>query len=133
MFQVSYFGSKAHRARWTSVGQFVLVIGTIIFVLPQFISDVYDPKAPSEDQDPGVCDLHMTYNRTCVPEENNYSKRRRFLPMFIIGRLLHGLGAVPLYTIAVTFLDDCVSNETFSLYIGKFFCSVLSISIKQHF
>ena len=51
--------------------------------------------------------------------ETTDSDLSNYLWVFIAGRVLHGIGAVPLYTICVTYLDDCVSKETFSLYIGE--------------
>lgn len=124
---VSYFGSRSHRARWTAAGLYILVLGSALFVLPHFLTEPYDPKLIPLD-DPGVClhpdyaDLMTSPNRTCKYDVID-EPQRRFLPLFIVGRLLHGLGAVPLYTICVTFMDDCVSKETFSLYIAIFYAS----------
>ena len=65
----------------------------------------------------------MCENRTAKGidpcDETSDSDLSNYLWVFIAGRVLHGVGAVPLYTICVTYLDDCVSKETFSLYIGE--------------
>ena len=64
----------------------------------------------------------MCENRTLTGDpcaENTDSDLSLYLWVFIAGRVLHGIGAVPLYTVSVTFLDDCVSKEQFSFYVGK--------------
>ena len=39
--------------------------------------------------------------------------------MFICGQLLHGMGASPLYTLGVSYLDDNLLPATTSLYVGE--------------
>ena len=112
---VSYFGSRSHRPRWTALGLFVLVLGTIIFILPHFTTPKYEPVVDANSEDQGIC---LT-NGTRPEGGDNKEKMSGYLAVFIIGRVLHGIGAVPLYTIAVTYMDDGVSKESFSLYIGE--------------
>jgi organic anion transporter 4A len=39
--------------------------------------------------------------------------------LFLIGQLLHGAGASPLYTLGVTFIDENVSKKMSSVYLGE--------------
>lgn len=69
-------------------------------------------------------DTGMCYNRTAAgidpcDETSDEEDLSLYLWVFIAGRVLHGIGAVPLYTVCVTFLDDTVTKETFSFYIGE--------------
>lgn len=41
--------------------------------------------------------------------------------MFVFGQLLHGMGASPLYTLGVSYLDDNLLPATTSLYVGRHF------------
>jgi len=132
---VSYVGSKAHRPRWTAVGMLSIALGTIIFTLPHFITGEYKGYVVS-DNDTGLCDLHDETDRNCSDgeEETMFLTANKFFAIFILGRLFLGLGAVPLYTLCVTYLDDIVSKETFSLYIGFFYgADVFGVSVGYMF
>lgn len=43
---------------------------------------------------------------------------RLFMWLFLLGQLLHGAGAAPLYTLGVTFIDENVSKKMSSVYLG---------------
>ena len=43
----------------------------------------------------------------------------KYLSAFIIAMILQGFGAVPLYVLGVTYLDDASSPGTASVHIGK--------------
>ena len=43
----------------------------------------------------------------------------KYLAAFIIAMVLQGFGAVPLYVLGVTYLDDASSHGTASVHIGK--------------
>ncbi len=73
---------------------------------------------PTEAVDSGMC-MDRRNATLCDAAAADASDLSAYLWVFIAGRVLHGVGAVPLYTVCVTFLDDCVSKETFSLYIGQ--------------
>ena len=122
---VSYFGSRSHRTRWTAIGLLILVFGTAIFVLPHFLTGPYKDNLHLWDEDDvGMClplDENGTVTQRECPEEEGGSSLTAYIGMFVVARLLHGLGAVPLYTICVTFMDDCVTKEQFSFFIGKYF------------
>ena len=42
-----------------------------------------------------------------------------YLWLFLLGQLLHGAGAAPLYTLGVTFIDENVSKKMSSVYLGE--------------
>ena len=43
----------------------------------------------------------------------------KYLVVFMFGNLLMGLGASPLYTLGVTYMDENMMPEEFGLYMGK--------------
>ena len=43
--------------------------------------------------------------------------------MFLIGQLLHGVGATPLFTLGVSYLDDNLLPSMTSLYVGMYIWS----------
>lgn len=42
-----------------------------------------------------------------------------FRHVFAFGQFLHGVGASPLYTLGITFLDESVPVRASSVYLGK--------------
>ncbi|CAL8101280.1 unnamed protein product [Orchesella dallaii] len=43
---VSYLGAKRHIPRWIAVGVLVMVVGCIVFTLPEFLTPAYQPPPP---------------------------------------------------------------------------------------
>ncbi|XP_041041264.1 solute carrier organic anion transporter family member 4C1-like [Carcharodon carcharias] len=111
---VSYHGQKGHKPRWLAFSAFMLGLGSLVFCLPHFTGGLYNYGAQITD--------------TCVVPHNNAStpactpsattKSSTFVFVFLLGQLLHGVGGTPLYTLGTAHIDDSVSNEKSSLYIG---------------
>lgn len=41
-----------------------------------------------------------------------------FRHIFVLGQFLHGVGASPLYTLGITYLDESVPIKMSSMYLG---------------
>ena len=52
--------------------------------------------------------------------EFNEESLSYYLPVFIIGRLLVGMGSTPVLSVGVNYMDDCSTKEKFATYAGKF-------------
>ena len=61
--------------------------------------------------------LAVTPDRCASDELDDGSK---YLAAFIISMILQGFGAVPLYVLGVTYLDDASPHGTASVHIGKY-------------
>ncbi|XP_078070846.1 solute carrier organic anion transporter family member 4C1-like [Mustelus asterias] len=111
---ISYHGQKGHKPRWLAFSAFMLGLGSLVFCLPHFTSGLYNYGAELRD----TCALlHSNASMpTCTPSTR--SKSSIFLFVFLLGQLLHGVGGTPLYTLGTAHIDDSVSNEKSSLYIG---------------
>ena len=44
--------------------------------------------------------------------------RLHYLPVFMLSRLLIGMGSSPIISVGVTFINDCSTNEKFATYAG---------------
>ena len=110
---VTYFGERGNKPKWLAFGALTFCMGSIVFSLPHFITDLYNAEGIEFDTcnanrtDPGECD---------GSEETSLSK---YYGVFIFAQILHGLGAAPLYTIGLAYLDDNTSPKTVAIYIGK--------------
>ena len=112
---VSYFGEKGHKPRWLGVSFIVEGVGTIVFALPHFIFGKYDPSGSGELFTLESCADNMTYAASCDPGNSvAYA-------FFVVGNILIGLGATPLFITGVSYLDDIVHPKYVSIHLGIFF------------
>lgn len=108
---VSYFGGNGHKPRWLGWGVLIMGIGSIVFALPQFTTSQYEVHFLEET---GMCSSNQSVRCSeSVSSLSNY----RFV--FMLGQFLHGIGATPLYTLGVTYLDENVKSNYSPVYIGK--------------
>lgn len=115
---ISYFGSKAHKPRWLGIAFCIQGIGAFVFALPQFIFGKYE--VGSLDQvSLEACNDTIRYVSDCTPGNSiAYA-------LFIVGNIIIGVGAAPLFTIGVSYIDDIVFPKWVSLHIGAFQISTI--------
>jgi len=130
LIPVSYIGGRGHKPRWIAAGVFLLGLGSFVFALPHFVADFYrydevgDVLGPlalcrssvneSESSLPGssesVCDDSSGLTKT--------SSLSGYMFVLVVAQMLHGAGGTPLYTLAVTYLDDSLKPKVTPLYLG---------------
>ena len=89
-----------------------VALGTIILVLPHFLSPPYSPNS----EEPDLLCRNRTEGELCVDFETQSNPY--LYSLFIIGRVLHGFGCTPVYTLGVTYMDDIMERKRFSMMIG---------------
>ncbi|KAK2885765.1 hypothetical protein QQF64_020788 [Cirrhinus molitorella] len=114
---VSYFGGTGHKPRWLGWGVLIMALGSLVFALPHFTTPPYQVRVPERM---GLCSSNLT--ETCVGEEGGLSAYRY---VFMLGQFLHGVGATPLYTLGVTYLDENVKSNYAPVYIGIFYTAAI--------
>ncbi|XP_054719355.1 LOW QUALITY PROTEIN: solute carrier organic anion transporter family member 4A1-like [Uloborus diversus] len=117
LIPISYLGGSRSKPFFIGSGLVILAFGSLVFSLPYFLAG---PYTFSQEQDflchPGLYTLN--YSVTCSPKDSALSNYKY---IFFLGQLLHGAGAVPLYTLGCTFIDDNVSTKMSSVYLGIFY------------
>uniref|UniRef100_A0A8B9JRC5 Solute carrier organic anion transporter family, member 4A1 n=1 Tax=Astyanax mexicanus TaxID=7994 RepID=A0A8B9JRC5_ASTMX len=116
---VSYFGGTGHKPRWLGWGVLIMAIGSLVFALPHFTTPPYLVKIQEHT---GLCSANHT--AACGDSEGSGLSAYRFV--FMLGQFLHGVGATPLYTLGVTYLDENVKSSYAPVYIGNIRCHVLN-------
>lgn len=111
---VSYFGGTGHKPRWLGWGTLIMGLGSLVFTLPHFATPPYQV---SESEQTQLCSAARPAD--CRDQEAGQSSYR-FL--FMLGQFLHGVGATPLYTLGVTYLDENVGSDYAPVYIGECVC-----------
>uniref|UniRef100_A0A8C1AW42 Solute carrier organic anion transporter family member n=1 Tax=Cyprinus carpio carpio TaxID=630221 RepID=A0A8C1AW42_CYPCA len=114
---VSYFGGTGHKPRWLGWGVLIMALGSLVFALPHFTTPPYQVRVPERM---GLCSANHT--EACVGEEGGLSAYRY---VFMLGQFLHGVGATPLYTLGVTYLDENVKSNYAPVYIGIFYTAAI--------
>lgn len=108
---VSYFGGNGHKPRWLGWGVLVMGAGSLVFALPHFTTGPYEVEV---DEGLGTCRA----NRSLACEDRA-SSLSSYQLVFMLGQFLHGVGATPLYTLGVTYLDENVKSSYSPVYIGE--------------
>ncbi|XP_067839009.1 solute carrier organic anion transporter family member 4C1-like [Heptranchias perlo] len=111
---ISFLGQKGHKPRWQAFSAFMLGLGSLVFCLPHFTSGLYNYGAEIRD----TCILPNSNSSTPTCNPSTAIESSTFLFVFLLGQLLHGVGGTPLYTLGITFIDESVSHDKSSLYIG---------------
>ncbi|XP_066527532.1 solute carrier organic anion transporter family member 4A1 [Hoplias malabaricus] len=115
---VSYFGGTGHKPRWLGWGVLIMALGSLVFALPHFTTPPYQVKIKEHA---GLCSANHT--ETCGDSEGSGLSVYRFV--FMLGQFLHGVGATPLYTLGVTYLDENVKSSYAPVYIGIFYTAAI--------
>ncbi|XP_007653972.1 solute carrier organic anion transporter family member 4A1 isoform X1 [Ornithorhynchus anatinus] len=114
---VSYFGGNGHKPQWLGWGILVMGFGSFVFTLPQFATSSYKVNFSEEI---GMC--HSNQSAPCTPSTSSLSNYRF---IFMLGQFLHGIGATPLYTLGVTYLDENVKTSYSPVYIAIFYTAAI--------
>ena len=97
-------------------GLVLVSVGCSLFFLPHFTTPEYRPEGGALEDN--LCRDRLNDTSVCDDTTSTVSYSN-YLPLFVFARLLHGIGATPIYLLGVTFMDDCVTKERFSLYVGE--------------
>ncbi|VDP10597.1 unnamed protein product [Soboliphyme baturini] len=129
LFPVCYFGGgRGSKSRWLGTGVFVMGLGSFVSTLPQFFSPAYDLNGIGNDRG-DVCEINSTRNYEVtgpVAVGNGWY----FYFVLLLGQLLHGIGASPLYTLGISYLDENAPPRYSALYIGIYYaCSTVGAAI----
>ena len=114
---VSYIG-HSHKSKWLGAGAVVLGFGCLVFSLPQLIVGEYEPMiALSTD----LCDS----NQTLIDSEDSLGNCRNSVwyntMVFVLGQLMIGAGASPIYNLGSAYLDENVTRKNSGVYLGIYY------------
>ncbi|XP_034668642.1 solute carrier organic anion transporter family member 4A1 [Drosophila subobscura] len=133
---VTYYGGRkgASKPRFIAIGLMVMGLGSLIFMLPNFL--VASPYRATIAE-ANVCELESSgHNANANPnqtkhfpcelnagtgEREEYDSLTWTVWLFFGAQLLHGAGAAPLFTLGVTYIDENVSKKMSSVYLGIYY------------
>jgi MFS family permease len=91
-----------------------MAIGCILFFIPQFTAPAYRPQDVVRVDE--LCSSNKSTSLLC--ETGDDESLSYYLPIFVIARLLIGIGAAPICTVGINYMDDCSTREKFAKYSG---------------
>uniref|UniRef100_A0A915AIU1 Solute carrier organic anion transporter family member n=2 Tax=Parascaris univalens TaxID=6257 RepID=A0A915AIU1_PARUN len=141
---VSYFGGRHSKPMVLAVGLLLMAFGSFIFTMPHNLSDSYTSTYNAEESSFGKCGEPGTQSSTAFltvfndtlhgrlssasaealkscPSPENQAGTFRYVFMFCLAHFLHGIGATPLFTLGVSYIDENVGPALSSLYLGVFY------------
>ncbi|XP_048860331.1 solute carrier organic anion transporter family member 4A1-like isoform X1 [Brienomyrus brachyistius] len=114
---VSYFGGTGHKPKWLGWGVLIMALGSLVFALPHFTTPTYQVSMAEQTS--------LCLNNRTGPCHENRSGLSSYRFVFMLGQFLHGVGATPLYTLGVTYLDENVKSSYAPVYIGIFYTAAI--------
>jgi len=111
---ISYFGGNSHKPRWLGAGVLVQGLGSLLFASPQFIAGEYDVGKNANLSFEACRDVN-DFSPDCDEESSNV------YAVFILGNILIGIGATPLFTIGTSYIDDIIRPKHVPIWLGIFY------------
>lgn len=112
---IAYFGHK-HRPRTIALSNLILIVGLVIAILPQLVSDRY---IAGVRQSFDTCQV-QSKRHPCNVKENEGASNSHILLIFIIGYIFMGIGSPPLYNLSIAHLDTITTRGQNAIYISIF-------------
>lgn len=117
-FPISYYGGKGCKPKYLGLGIVTMGLGAFLFSLPHFTTGPYLPNQMSATEG-GLCSNASSSSLASVSDCD--SGLSDYTWVFVVAQLLHGLGACPMWILGITYLDDNMSRDQSSLYIGIYY------------
>ncbi|XP_069107929.1 solute carrier organic anion transporter family member 4A1-like [Argopecten irradians] len=112
---ISYYGSHRHKPKIIGIGILTLGLGSFVFSLPHFMTEIYSVGTDDIDSFENVCRLQ---NSTTYCKVEKTSHLQNYLWVFMLGNALHGAGSTPMFILGTTFIDENTKAKMTSLYLG---------------
>ncbi|PAV55622.1 hypothetical protein WR25_09946 [Diploscapter pachys] len=128
---VSYFGGRHSKPAVLAGGLCLIALGSFVFSSPHLLSGSY--SASHANHTHGTCSAISISNsslpnasplirRDCNEEQISQQPGSfRYMFLFCLAHFLHGIGATPLFTIGVSYIDENVGPALSSLFVGIFY------------
>ncbi|CAD6187233.1 unnamed protein product [Caenorhabditis auriculariae] len=130
---VSYFGGRHSKPAVLAAGLALMAFGSLLFSMPHMLSDSY--SASQSNTSFGTCSIANMLNNesdvgfiseamtssSCKVEQQHQPAPMKYMFLFCLAHFLHGVGATPIFTIGVSYIDENVSPALSSFFVGIFY------------
>ncbi|XP_067681617.1 solute carrier organic anion transporter family member 4C1-like [Haliotis asinina] len=129
---ISYFGEHRHKPRLMAAGIVVMALGSLVFALPHFIGGRYEYTLSNNgmtNTSSNLCLPNSSRSESCL-DTTSQSNWSPLYALFLIGQMLLGVGACPLFTIGLTYIDENTTAKMTSFYTGwTFFAAAVGVAV----
>lgn len=136
---VSYFCSRSHIPKAIAISSILCAIGSLMYALPHLLSDSYtmNNKVLNKTTDDLICQYKKGYQDNIEYSALHQKSMTNFLEekfkldsdclnfhnytvfvIFIVANILIGSSSAPLYTLGTTYIDNHVTKDNSSIYLG---------------
>ena len=113
---VGYIG-HVHKPRWLGWGILFMVIGCLTMTIPKFVIGTYGKGLGRSD------DFCRNSNSTGIKPDCLGSAEWYYNFIFILGEVLLGIGATPLFTLGTAHIVEVTDRGQGSLYLGVYYAA----------
>uniref|UniRef100_A0A158R5P2 Solute carrier organic anion transporter family member n=1 Tax=Syphacia muris TaxID=451379 RepID=A0A158R5P2_9BILA len=108
---ISYFGNKCHKGKIVATGMLAVGAGSVALILPHFLAGTYYADERASD----VCTANEGFGEW--PQHKDALNRVWYM-ILLFSQLLIGIGAAPLFTLGISYLDENVAQNRIAIYLG---------------
>jgi organic anion transporter 4A len=98
------------------IGLIICSIGAIVFVMPHFLIEPYDPSNAGSS-----CIANCSDVTEITPGFTGLTGNSLHYALFLIGMLIIGAGSVPMHSFVPTYLDENIGAKEVPTYHAVFF------------
>lgn len=113
LIPISYFGNKCHKGFIIATGMVAVGVGSITLILPHFLAGNYTVG----EKHAAIC-TYEDNAHTCEQAEDPNSLNKLWYFILLVSQLLIGIGAAPLFTLGISYLDENVAQNRTAIYLG---------------
>ncbi|XP_070392105.1 solute carrier organic anion transporter family member 4A1-like [Dermacentor albipictus] len=111
MLPVAFLATQRNKPLFIGYGIATMGLGNLVVAMAHFLSPSYQLSSAGSD----LCPMTDVWS-SCTKS----GSIRNFRYMLMIGQLISGLGATPINTVTIAYLDENLPKRKSSLYIGIF-------------
>ena len=121
---VSYLGGSRKKPVFCGVGLLTMGLSFFVFVLPHVISGQYQAgKASANVSSVALCTANRTDPAEEACAEESVAGNVGYFSLFVLGMVLAGAGATPMYALGIPYIDENVKKKVAPMYVGAFTAS----------
>ncbi|KAK3092949.1 hypothetical protein FSP39_009291 [Pinctada imbricata] len=121
-----HMGLSPSDPQWVGAWWLGVLVACFMFFLVAFPIFGYPRHLPDDSSSStveNVCNINPSNSSSCASAADDASSNDGYYALLIIGQCLLGIGAVPMFTVGLTYIDENSRTRDSAFHIGFSFCS----------
>ncbi|KAH3854439.1 solute carrier organic anion transporter family member 4A1-like [Dreissena polymorpha] len=111
---ISFIGARHNKIVWIATGAVIMALGSFIFIIPHIVERYNYEDASSSSGPTDTCKGPGPQGGGPPCE----SKGVKWVGVFMVAQIVHGIGFTPMFTLGTTYLDENSNPQTAAMYVG---------------